>query len=54
LFFKDQTIESLTKVLERFGSEKFGGANIAKSVASFSAENFKSHMKKFIDTHLEQ
>ena len=51
LFFKEQTVDSLTKAIEKFLSTKnnFNPAKIASTALPFDTEVFKTKIKEFID-----
>lgn len=48
LFFEEQTVESLMKVLQDFPSHAFDHAAIAQSAQNFSPEVFRTRMETFI------
>lgn len=49
LFFKDQTIDSLAKVLEESPRHKFNNQTVAASAQKFSAATFRDSLHKFIN-----
>jgi len=50
LFFKEQTVESLSGALKDFKRYKFDSSRINDSAAGFSAENFQKNMREFISS----
>lgn len=49
LFFGEQTSESLLQTLKQFGKKKFDYKAVRASAEAFSAENFRSQIKTFVD-----
>lgn len=54
LFFEEQTIESLSKTLQKFNTKKFLSSTIRASSVKFSADRFSSDFKKFVDSVLKK
>jgi len=48
LFFNDQTVDALTKVLEDFHSAKYSESDCLKNAAKFSKEKFLDNFKQMI------
>jgi glycosyltransferase involved in cell wall biosynthesis len=48
LFFEEQTVSSLTQVLEKFRPSKFNSAAISKFSAKFSTNSFTNKMKGYL------
>lgn len=52
-FFEDQTVESLSKVLQTFDSSKYSPGDIKKAAERFSIENFHKNMQLEIQKVLQ-
>ncbi len=52
LFFKDQTKESLVKVLQEFNSDNFDPKIIREKAMEFDQEKFKKRIKEFIEKNI--
>lgn len=50
LFFKEQTVESLSNVLKSFDASKFESGEIIKHAAKFSTERFRTELKDFLNS----
>jgi glycosyltransferase involved in cell wall biosynthesis len=50
LFFEEEKIDSLVKVINKLQDSKFKSANITKSASTFSSENFIKNLQTFIST----
>ncbi len=49
VFFKEQTVDSLTAALKNFDARKFDHAYIKKSALAFSPQEFSKKMRAFVD-----
>lgn len=54
MFFKNQTVESLIKTLQRFHSSNFSPKDCSANASKFSKENFMLNFKKTIDLLWQQ
>ncbi len=52
LFFKEQTVQSLSEVLKKFNSDDFDPQIIRQRAMEFDQEKFKGKIKSFIDSCL--
>ena len=50
LFFKDQTVKSLSETLKRFNPDTFNSSTVASSVEKFSVKNFQVEISKYINS----
>lgn len=48
LFFNEQTVESLAEAMEQFSKVSFNHSQVAQQAENFSAENFRSNFRSFL------
>ena len=54
LFFDNQTVASLSAVLERFDPKRFDSMTIQRHALQFSSDKFRKSVKKFVQLHLSK
>jgi hypothetical protein len=49
LFFKEQSVDSLLKAVDRFESKTWDPKSVSDSVEGFASQHFKSKLRHFLE-----